>query len=123
VVAHGGRVERHAAAEALDAGAGGYVSKRSAPNTIRTAVEAVHDLRPFIDPAADFERGVRPPITRRQREILQLFADGHSTDDAARRLGLSTETVRTHAKATLPRLGARDRAHAIAIALRDSLID
>jgi DNA-binding NarL/FixJ family response regulator len=123
VVAHGGRVERHAIAEAKDAGAAGYVSKRSAPTTIRTAVETVHDLRPFMDPAADLERGVRPPITRRQREILQLFADGHSTDDAAKRLGLSTETVRTHAKASLPRLGARDRAHAVAIALRDSLID
>jgi DNA-binding NarL/FixJ family response regulator len=123
IVAHGGRVERHAVAEAMDAGASGYVSKRSAPTTIRTAVDAVRDQRPFIDPAADLERGVRQPITRRQREILQLFADGHSTDEAAKRLGLSTETVRTHAKASLPRLGARDRAHAVAIALRDSLID
>ena len=123
VVAHGGRVERHAIAEAKAAGAAGYVSKRSAPATIRNAVEAVHDLRHFMDPAADLDGATRPPITRRQREILQLFADGHSTDDAAKRLGLSTETVRTHAKATLPRLGARDRAHAVAIALRDSLID
>jgi DNA-binding NarL/FixJ family response regulator len=62
-------------------------------------------------------------VTPRQRQILQMFADGHSTDEAAKRLGLSAETVRTHAKATLPRLGARDRAHAIAIALRSSLID
>jgi DNA-binding NarL/FixJ family response regulator len=123
VVAHGGRVERHAVGEAMEAGAGGYVSKRSSPGTIRTAVDAVLDLRPFIDPDADLGDGPRPAITRRQREILQLFADGHSTDEAAKRLGLSTETVRTHAKASLPRLGARDRAHAIAIALRGSLID
>ena len=52
-----------------------------------------------------------------------MFADGLSTEEAAKRLGLSAETVRTHAKATLPRLGARDRAHAVAIAIRGSLID
>ena len=62
-------------------------------------------------------------MTPRQREILQLFADGHATDEVARRLGLSAETVRTHAKASLPRLGARDRPHAVAIALRSGLID
>jgi len=121
VVAYGGRIERHAVAEAIDAGATAYVSKRSAPGTIRTAVAAVVDLHSYIDP--DIDRVLDPAITRRQRQILQLFADGHSTDDVAKRLGLSTETVRTHAKATLPRLGARDRAHAIAIALRGSLID
>jgi DNA-binding NarL/FixJ family response regulator len=41
----------------------------------------------------------------------------------AKRLGLSAETVRTHTKATLSRLGARDRTHAVAIALRSSLIE
>ena len=64
----------------------------------------------FIDPDVEHERGTQPKVTPRQRQILQMFADGHSTDEAARRLGLSTETVRTHAKASLPRLGARDRA-------------
>ena len=121
VVAYGGRIERHAVGEAIDAGASAYVSKRSSPGTIRTAVTAVVQLQSFVDP--DIDRGSDPAITRRQRQILQLFADGHSTEDAAKRLGLSTETVRTHAKASLPRLGARDRAHAIAIALRGSLID
>ena len=121
VVGHGGRVERHAVAEAIDAGASAYVSKRSAPGKIRTAVFAVLNQQSYIDPELDHL--IDRAITPRQRQILQLFADGHSTEDAARRLGLSTETVRTHAKASLPRLGARDRAHAIAIALRGSLID
>lgn len=123
VVAHGGRVERHAIGEAMDAGASAYVSKRSSPRTIRAAVDAVVDLESYIDPGIDRTVAVQPPITPRQREILQLFADGHTPDEAARRLGLSTETVRTHAKASLPRLGARDRAHAIAIAIRGCLID
>ena len=121
VVGHGGRVERHAVAEAIDAGASAYVSKRSAPGKIRTAVIAVLNQQSYIDPELDHL--IDRAITPRQRQILQLFADGHSTEDAAKRLGLSTETVRTHAKASLPRLGARDRAHAIAIALRGSLID
>ena len=80
-----------------------------------------HEL--LIDPGVERNPDERPRVTPRQRQILQMFADGHSTDEAAKRLGLSAETVRTHAKATLPRLGARDRAHAIAIALRSSLID
>jgi DNA-binding NarL/FixJ family response regulator len=123
VVAHGGRIERHAVSEAFDAGASAYVSKRSSGATMREAVNAVADFDSFIDPAVKPD-GLGPQrITRRQREILQFFADGLSTDDAAGRLGLSPETIRTHAKACLGRLGARDRAHAVAIALRGSLID
>jgi DNA-binding NarL/FixJ family response regulator len=123
IIAHGGRIERHAVGEAFDAGASAYVSKRSAGETMRRAVEAVADFRSFVDPAVRPD-GLGPQkITRRQREILQLFADGLSTDEVARRLSLSTETVRTHVKACLGRLGARDRAHAVAIALRGSLID
>jgi DNA-binding NarL/FixJ family response regulator len=123
VVAHGGRSDRHAIGEALDAGASAYVSKRSSPSTMRSAVDEVLSFNSFIDPDVESGGGGRPPVTPRQRQIVQMFADGHSTEDAAKRLGLSAETVRTHAKATLPRLGARDRAHAVAIALRSSLID
>jgi two-component system NarL family response regulator len=123
VIAHGGRIERHAVSEAFDAGASAYVGKRSPADTMRSAIEAVADFNSFIDPAVKPD-GLGPQrITRRQREILQFFADGLSTDDAASRLNLSPETVRTHAKACLGRLGARDRAHAVAIALRGSLID
>ncbi|MEO7197686.1 MAG: response regulator transcription factor [Solirubrobacterales bacterium] len=123
VVAHGGRIEPHAMVEALDAGASGYVSNRSSPSVMRAAVDAVAEFESFIDPAAARGGIADPAITRRQRQILQLFADGHSSDDVANRLGLSIQTVRTHARASLPRLGARDRAHAIAIAMRGSLID
>lgn len=123
VVAHGGRVERHAIGEAIDAGASAYVSKRSSPTTLCSAVDAVVATGSYIDPSIDRRGAALPPLTPRQREVLQLFADGHTPDEVANRLGLSTETVRTHAKQTLPRLGARDRAHAVAIALRGSMID
>ena len=123
VVAHGGRVERHSLRMALEAGASAYVSKRSSPTVMKSAVYAVEKFDSFIDPSAAAAQGDAISITPRQLQILQLFADGLSTDEAAEQLGLSLETVRTHARATLPRLGARDRAHAIAIALRGSLID
>src|SRR4051794_20678133 len=99
IVAHGGRVDRHAIGEALDAGATAYVSKRSSPTTMRSAVDAVVGFDSYIDPDIERARGAQPRVTPRQRQILQMFADGHRTDEVARRLGLSTETVRTHAKA------------------------
>ena len=52
-----------------------------------------------------------------------MFADGNSTTQVARKLGLGTETVKTHTKQLLSRLRARDRAHAVAIGLRNFLID
>jgi DNA-binding NarL/FixJ family response regulator len=67
-------------------------------------------------------KGSRGVITTRQRQILQLLADGESTTVAARQLGLSEETVKTHIKSTLSRLEAKNRSHAVAIGLRESLI-
>ena len=122
IVALARRAERHAANEAMEAGASAYVAKSSPAAALRTAVEAAADAGSFVDPAADGD-GTRSTLTRRQRQTLQLLADGHSTTDVAHRLHLSAETVRTHTKATLARLGARDRAHAVAIALRTGLIE
>ena len=121
IVAHGARPERHAAKEALGAGATAYVVKSSPPDALSKAVDAAAEAENFVDPAASSANG--PGLTRRQREILQLYADGHSTATVARRLGLSAETIRTHTKGLLARLQARDRAHAVAIGLRSSLID
>jgi DNA-binding NarL/FixJ family response regulator len=124
IVAHGSRPEHHAAVEAMDAGATAYVAKSSPPEALSRAVDAAADAETFVDPAAGRGGdGNGLSLTRRQRQILQMIADGHSTSAAAKRLGLSAETVRTHTKAVLSRLGASDRAHAVAIALRNSLID
>jgi DNA-binding NarL/FixJ family response regulator len=122
IVAHGSHPEHHAATEAIRAGATAYVVKSSPVEELGKAVDAAADAERFVDPAAGSTR-VRPTLTRRQREILQLYADGQSTARAAKRLGLSAETVRTHTKGVLARLKARDRAHAVAIALRCSLIE
>ena len=123
IVAHGDHAEHHAASEAMRAGATAYVAKSSPLEALSTAVEAALESERFVDPAATSRPGRRAGLTRRQRQILQLYADGHSTARVAKRLGLSTETVRTHTKAILSRLGARDRVHAVAIALRSTLIE
>jgi DNA-binding NarL/FixJ family response regulator len=122
IVAHGTHHEHHAATEAIRAGATAYVVKSSSVESLSDAVDAAAEAERFVDPAARGTRG-RPALTRRQRQILQHYADGHSTAQVAKRLGLSAETVRTHTKAILARLRARDRAHAVAVAMRTSLIE
>ena len=108
---------------AIDAGATAYVSKRSSPVIAAQRGRRRRRAGGVHRPRRRRPRPAAAELTRRQREILQLFADGLSTDDAALRLGLSAETIRTHAKASLARIGARDRAHAVAIAMRGSLIE
>lgn len=121
IVAHGERAERHLANAALQAGASAYVSRTAGAEQLREAVRAALEQERFVDPAVP-ARGSRGKITKRQREILQLLANGESTTVAARQLDLSEETVKTHTKYALARLGARNRTHAVAIALRESLI-
>ena len=122
IVAHGDRPERHLASAALQAGASAYVARTAAADLMAKAAWAALEQERFIDPAVP-PSGSRGKLTRRQREILQMIADGGSTVLAARELGLSEETVKTHTKNVLARLGARNRTHAVAIALRESLID
>jgi DNA-binding NarL/FixJ family response regulator len=122
IVAHGERPERHLANSAIQAGASAYVARTAAAELLMRAVNAALAQESFIDPAVP-PPGSRGKLTRRQREILQLLANGGSTPVAARELGLSEETVKTHTKNALGRLGARNRTHAVAIALRDALIE
>jgi DNA-binding NarL/FixJ family response regulator len=122
IVAHGEVPERHLANAALQAGAAAYVSRVAGPGELRRAVEAAISEKPFVDPSVP-PKGSRGKLTRRQREILQLLANGESTTVAARELDLSEETVKTHTKNALARLGARNRTHAVAIAVRECLID
>jgi DNA-binding NarL/FixJ family response regulator len=122
IVAHGELPERHLASLSLQAGAAAYVARTSGPQELRKAVSAALAQEKFIDPAVP-RKGSRGKLTRRQREILQLLADGESTTFAARELDLSEETVKTHTKNALARLGAKNRTHAVAIAVRECLID
>jgi DNA-binding NarL/FixJ family response regulator len=62
------------------------------------------------------------PLTDRQVEILNRMARGEGRPEIARALGLSESTVRSHTKELYKRLGVNERAHAVAVALRDAMI-
>ena len=61
-------------------------------------------------------------LTGREREVLTLLAQGLYLDEIAGRLGIGSETVRTHVRKASDRLGAANRTHAVAIAIRRGLI-
>lgn len=113
-------------AEALKAGVKGYVRKDSPPEDLVRAIQAALRDEFYVDPALSsaivLEEGDRT-LTARQREILQMLADGMQTDAVARKLGLSTETVRTHTKRILAKLDADTRTQAVAIGIRNGLIE
>lgn len=113
-------------AEALKAGVKGYVRKDSPPEDLVRAIKAALRDEFYVDPALSsaivLEESDRT-LTARQREILQMLADGMQTDAVARKLGLSTETVRTHTKRILAKLDADTRTQAVAIGIRNGLIE
>jgi DNA-binding CsgD family transcriptional regulator len=88
----------------------------------------VHVAAYLAEPGQD-TRGLRPArarragqLTRREQESLRLVAMGMTTTAAADQLGISPETVRTHVRNAMNKLGARTRAQAIAVAMRDGEI-
>jgi DNA-binding NarL/FixJ family response regulator len=113
-------------AEALKAGVKGYVRKDSPPEDLIRAIQAARSGEFYVDPALSssllLEEGERT-LTARQREILQMLADGMHTEEVAKQLGLSTETVRTHTKRILAKLQAGTRTQAVAIGIRSGLIE
>ena len=112
--------------EALKAGVRGYVRKSSPSRDLIRAIEAVRAGEFYVDPSLSstlvLEEGDRT-LSARQRQILQMLADGMQTDAVAKELGLSTETVRTHTKRILAKLEASTRTQAVAIGIRYGLIN
>ena len=112
--------------EALKAGVKGYVRKDSPSADLVRAIEAARDGEFYVDPGLSstivLEKGDRT-LSARQRQILQMLADGMQTDAVAKDLGLSTETVRTHTKRILAKLEASTRTQAVAIGIRYGLIE
>jgi DNA-binding NarL/FixJ family response regulator len=112
--------------EALKAGVKGYVRKDSPSGDLIRAIEAARSGEFYVDPGLSstivLDEGDRT-LSARQREILQMLADGMQTDAVAKSLGLSTETVRTHTKRILAKLEASTRTQAVAIGIRHGLID
>jgi DNA-binding NarL/FixJ family response regulator len=115
--------------EALDAGAQGFVLKDSESAALVAAIRQVMEGDPYVDPrlAPDFLRQLAKPrtagvLSAREREILQMLADGCSNREVSERLVVSVETVKTHVKHILAKLEAEHRTQAVAIGIRQSLI-
>jgi len=119
--------ERSLLTRGLESGAKGYILKEAPHDTLLRAIEKVANGESFIDPALmpSFLPGKDQGdmLTGREREILQLLADGMSNADVAGRLFISQETVKSHVRHILAKLEADTRTHAVAIALREAIID
>jgi DNA-binding NarL/FixJ family response regulator len=118
--------ERSLLTRGLEAGAKGYILKEAPHQTLVRAIQKVADGDGYVDPAlmpALLSKERENMLTAREREILQLLADGMSNADVAGKLYISQETVKSHVRHILSKLEADTRTHAVAIALRTSIID
>lgn len=110
--------------EGLDSGARGYALKEGASDELLEAIRVVARGGTYIDPRLrqaflTCQDAGRPPmLSAREREIMELLAEGLTSDEVASSLVLSAETVKTHVRNAISKLQARNRVHAIAIALR-----
>jgi DNA-binding NarL/FixJ family response regulator len=120
--------------QALTAGAAGYLLKEGAVAELPLAIQAVTEGKRFISPAVsaivvdgflsgrDPEAGPLRTLTLRQREILQLLAEGQSAKEVAFALGLSVKTVETHRRQIMERLQIFDLAGLVRFAIRAGLV-
>ncbi len=119
--------DRALLSEALDAGVRGFVLKEAPLQDLTRAVDMVAGGAVYVDPVlagvlASAESERLPQLTKREREVLRLLADGLTNEEIGKRLFLSPETVRTHVQKAMRRLEADTRTQAVALALRQSLI-
>jgi DNA-binding NarL/FixJ family response regulator len=123
--------------QALRAGVAGYLIKDSAVEELRVALDALAAGRPYLSPAISqtvlqgyLRTGKAPAyagveldkLTARQREILQLLAEGHGTRDIATRLRLSVKTVESHRGQLMDRLDIHDVPGLVRFAIRVGLV-
>jgi DNA-binding NarL/FixJ family response regulator len=128
VLLYTGVDDQETLSEALDCGARGFALKAGPPEELLTAIRMVAAGESYVDPRLrplllarlTTERiGVLSP---REREVLDLLAQGLTGEEVAARLTLSPETVRTHVRNAMDKLEAHTRVHAVAIALRQGEI-
>jgi PAS domain S-box-containing protein len=125
--------------QALRAGAAGYLLKESGTAELEAAVRAVAAGQTYLSPAVakhvtEYVRRIgdqpaavetKSPLDRltpRQREVLQLIAEGNSTKEIARKLGLSGKTIETHRAQLMQQLDIHDVAGLVRFAIRVGLV-
>ncbi len=112
-------------ARALAAGASGAVLKSTENAELVEAIRRVAAGEPYVSPEIQSLMKSDPPVdalTCRQAEILHSLTRGLTNKDIARQLGLSVRSVEEHVNHILERIGAANRAEAVAIALRKHLV-
>ena len=123
---------RQVISDAIQAGVSGYllkdVSAQELVNAARLALEdkaVIHPTltRAFIEEVQYVDRRPEAPLSRRETEILQMVAYGSTTKEVAHDLGISPHTVKTHLERIFEKLGANDRAQAVAIAIRKGIVE
>lgn len=115
---------------ALQAGAIGYLLKDVQALELAEAIRAAHAGRPTLAPEATqalIQAATQPPqpghdLTEREREVLALMVKGLSNNEIAERLIVSISTVKYHVSGILSKLGAANRAEAVALALQHHLV-
>jgi DNA-binding NarL/FixJ family response regulator len=117
VFVSGSRTESYDRVAGLLVGADDYIVKPYAPDELLTRVR--HLVRRSQPPV----QSVTARLTKREREVLLLLADGLRQDDIAERLFISRKTVGTHVANILRKLGVRSQTQAVAVALREEFGD
>jgi DNA-binding NarL/FixJ family response regulator len=93
-----------------------YVVER--PKVAERVLRQFEDTSPFSKTIAD----TVAPLTKREMQILNYIAEGNTNRQIAHNLGISEQTIKSHVSAILRKLNANDRAHAVALAMRKSMI-
>ena len=121
--------------EVVSTGARGYVLKSDAGRNLVAAVEALAEHRPFLTTRASdvvlegFRRGLqreeqqgKPSLSPREREVVQLVAEGCSTKEVAVKLHISVKTAETHRTNVMRKLGVHSAAELVRYAIRNGLV-
>lgn len=122
--------------QALRAGAAGYLVKDAGPTELEVAIRAVARGETYLSPSiskhviADYLRRIgdepdppREQLTPRQREVLQLIAEGRTTREIAQILSVSFKTAEAHRTRLMKRLDIHDLAGLVRYAIRSGLVD
>ena len=111
---------------AMKAGARGYLLKGMLRKELLETIRAVHAGQKRVSSevaAAVAEHATDDDLTPREVDILRLVAAGNANKEIAAQLSLAEETVKSHVRNILAKLGANDRTHAVTIGLRRGIID
>jgi len=122
--------DRRVVTQALQAGASGYLLKKSSFEELLTAVRTVVKMGTYLSPEvtgavvehfARAELEVRSDLTSREREVVQLLSEGYSTKEVAAQLFVSVKTVESHRLRVMRKLGFNSLAQLTKYAIREGI--